>query len=435
MVITTATDTLVKNVENRGFGIINFGTDNKYPNYTRIISDNSAALKRVQQIYRDFVFGNGISTDTPFWKMIINPYGLRVDQLLRRNINDFSEHKGCAIQVVYNGAYEKIGFVPLPFETFRLEKPDDNGITKKVKYYKDWSAARIDKNKIQTFDVYNPDPSVIASQMEAAGGPDKYKGQIFYYGDNGEVKYPHNMFHAAIEDAITDIAAKNGRNANVSTNFMASHFFQLPFTFADYAKETGDTVESVTEDWQAKLANFQSAENLGKLMLFDNGMIDNEGKMRKVEITKLDLQNYDGMFSETEQTVKDNLRGQYRAPAILFDPVATGFSTDIMDAAYNFYNNITGTDRKIHEEIMTELFANYTNAEIVPHPLEIEPLSYLGYDEGGDGSPLAVQLGVGGTSAMQNILIDPVLTDNQKIETLQILFGLSEENAKKMMTK
>ena len=141
------------------------------------------------------------------------------------------------------------------------------------------------------------------------------------------------------------------------------------------------------------------------------------------------------MFKETEQAVKDNLRGQYRVPAILLDPVSTGFSTDIMDAAYNFYNNLTGVDRLEAEEMLRELFTNYTHPEILPASYEITPLSYLGYDEGGDGSPLAVQLGVGGTSAMQNILIDAVLTDNQKIQILQILFGLSEENAIKMMTK
>lgn len=43
--------------------------------------------------------------------------------------------------------------------------------------------------------------------------------------------------------------------------------------------------------------------------------------------------------------------------------------------------------------------------------------------------PLAVKLGVGGTQAMQVILIDAVLTLNQKKQLLIILFGLSEQDA------
>lgn len=376
-IVLTATDTLVTNVENKTYGINNFGTDNKYPNNTVVLADNSAALKRVMSVYCDFVFGQGINADNKnFWKRKINANGLRVDQLLRRMITEYGKHKGFAIQVVYNAAYEKEAFIPLPFECFRLAKPDDMGVIKKVKYYKDWSG-RIYKDQIIELDVYNPDPEVIEKQAMNAGGWEKWHGQIFYYGDNGEVKYPHNFFHAALEDVVTDIKAKNGRNANVSTNFMASHAIQLPFTFEDYANETNQTPEQVETYFKDIFTKFQSADNAAKLILIDNGLKDRDGKMIPWTFDKLELQNYDGIFEKTELTVADNIRGQYRTPEILINTVPTGFSTEIMESAYNFYNNITSGDRQIMEETMMELFSNYYRPEILPQTYEITKLSYI----------------------------------------------------------
>lgn len=49
-----------------------------------------------------------------------------------------------------------------------------------------------------------------------------------------------------------------------------------------------------------------------------------------------------------------------------------------------------------------------------------------------ESEPLAIKLGVGGTQALQSILADQGLTAEQKYYTLIYLFGLSEEQAKKL---
>jgi capsid portal protein len=161
---------------------------------------------------------------------------------------------------------------------------------------------------------------------------------------------------------------------------MGSHILQLPFLFKDVAAETGQTEETVKESIKASFATFQGAENAAKLLMLENNIKDADGKMVPIEIKKIDLQNYDGIFEKTENTVKDTLRGQYRCPAILLDPVSTGFSVDIMDAAYNYYNNLTGHDRQIFEEVMMELFTNFVNPQILPESYAIIPLKYLSND-------------------------------------------------------
>jgi len=50
-------------------------------------------------------------------------------------------------------------------------------------------------------------------------------------------------------------------------------------------------------------------------------------------------------------------------------------------------------------------------------------------------TPLAITLGVGGTQALQSILADPNISDESKGNILQIMFGISEVDAKRMVIK
>jgi len=51
-----------------------------------------------------------------------------------------------------------------------------------------------------------------------------------------------------------------------------------------------------------------------------------------------------------------------------------------------------------------------------------------------DDTPLAVKLGVGGTQALQLILADPNIDPESKRNTIQIVFGVSPEDAALMVT-
>jgi hypothetical protein len=213
MINYIATDTLTTNVESRNLGIVNFGTDNLYPNYSAIISTNSAGLRRCLNVFQSFVYGAGMTVNSGFWKMPVNIYGLRVDQLLRRLVSEYSTHKGFAFKVIYNAAFERVGVVPVNFEQCRLVFPDDAGRVTQIKVCKDWSAKRINAEDVKTYDAYTNDIDTIIRQVERAGGFDKWNGHLYYYGANGEVKYPHSMFHDVLEDCLSDIAIKKGKTA------------------------------------------------------------------------------------------------------------------------------------------------------------------------------------------------------------------------------
>jgi hypothetical protein len=377
MITLTATDTLVINKENRNFEIMNFGEDNLYPNNTRTISENSSAVKRCLQIFEKFVFGKGVTENDDFFKRKINPAGLRVDQFLRRLVQEYTKHNGFAVHIGYNGILEKTFVQVFPFETLRLPKPDDEGNVTTVKYHPDWSQRRIEKKDIEVYHLYTTDKDVILRQIEQSGGFDKFKGHIMYFGADGVVQYPHNSFHSVIEEAVTDIKLKKGRNANASTNFMPSHMVQFPFMFKDQTPYEHDHDGSVfKKEIMESLANFQGFENQSKLMAIENPLRDKDGKTVPLQIDKLDIQNYDKLTELTEKTVKDNIRGVFNIPAILLEVVATGFSTEIMEDMYSYYNHITADDRLIMEETLSEVFRGWKTDINPSGNFAITPLTF-----------------------------------------------------------
>jgi hypothetical protein len=111
-------------------------------------------------------------------------------------------------------------------------------------------------------------------------------------------------------------------------------------------------------------------------MAIENPVRDKDGKPVMLQIDKLDIQNYDKLTELTEKTVKDNIRGVFNIPAILLEVVATGFSTEIMEDMYSYYNHITADDRLIMEETLSEVFRGWAT-EINPSGnFAITPLTF-----------------------------------------------------------
>lgn len=378
MITLSAPDTLKINY-NKQLDIQAFGEDNKYPNSSYTMSLNSGALKQCVGIYSGFIFGQGMSESGGFWKAVINQSGLRIDQFARWAVNQYAIHNGFAFLVGYNGLLEPNSITPIPFEQLRFPKADDSQQVTTVKYYKDWTEKSIKKENIKTFNLYNPDKEIIARQIELAGGIENWPGQVYYFGENGLNKYPHNSFHSVLEDVVTDIKTKKGRNSSASTNFMPSAIIQVPFTFKDVTpyKETGDTdgLQYKGEVMETFL-EFQGNENAARLMVIENTSKDEKGNMIPFKIDKIEATNFDEIFGAVQATVKTNVRENYLIPEVLF-VLGKGFATDEIINGFNYYNHLTQHQRLIIEEVFTEIFSKWAYNINPSGNYAITPLKYL----------------------------------------------------------
>lgn len=426
--------------ENPAFYVQKYDFDNKYPQRVIDIVSDSGTAKTCLKLQRKFVFGGGLK-DTTFYKNKVN-HKQSVDKFTRKLIDYYTIHGGVAVHVNYNGLLQKRELSIVPFEYCRLVS-EGNENYGKIAVYDDWG--HVKKKKFSPTDIIYIDkynPSNVAEQVETCGGWENYKGQIFYF--NGELDdYNLCPFDSVLEDMLTEAQVKKFKHSTATDNFLASHLLITGKT------ESDDEAQEFDENLKA----FQGGDGAGRIMV-----LERESNEESIELKKIEIQNYDGLYEYTENSSRDSIIKMFLVPPVLLLRVAgsLGTSKEISDA-FDYYNGVTSDDRLIVEEILTELFSNYYYDICPSKDFSILPLKYskaiaseyLSYytkneiriangdseavDAKADVTLLAVTLGVGGTQALTAILGDAMLSIDQKKGTLKVLFGLNEEQVTQML--
>jgi hypothetical protein len=351
--------------DNKIDNIQSYDSDNNYPGRILDIIKASGTATSCVNLYSKFINGNGFR-DQKFWKSRVNRKGITVDKLLRYNTRDFARLRGIALHINYNALFQINEVSYVPFNHCRLGIEDGNNYVSKIALYSDWECKiekKVNKDKIDFIDVYNPDPNVILSQIEKAKGIENYKGQVYWYSFDGE-GYPLSSIDPVIEDVLTDAGIKQTRQYNVSKNFMAAHIFEYP-------KEFESEEERLQE--RENLKTFQGPEGT-RIMMYENTNNSEKG----VKITKLESNDTDKMFEITNRTCKDSIIESFTQPPILLGVAVSGKlgTADEIRDAYMFYNSMTSDERRIFEEIYTEIFSRYRNPINVTGDYSIIPLSF-----------------------------------------------------------
>ncbi len=400
---------------NRQHGIQNYDVDNAYPQRIEKAIDASGRTKQCLDVYFDFIRGMGFKE--PFHKVIVNEKKkLTVDKLLRKVIRDFSIHEAFYIHLNFNALGEIVSMDHVPFKEFRLGiENEETGLPEVSKHHRDWtkeSGQPFDSKKITEFNFFNP--SAIKDEVIRLGGLDKSNGQVYYFSV-AEMKYPKASCDPVLEDVVADDQSKQFRLNNISSNFLASHILEINECENDEEREAIDE----------QLVKFQGGKNGGKIF-----MMEKKGTETTFNLQKLDPPKMDGLYEHTETSVKESIRSRYKIPPVLVGDLVAGkmgTAQEIQDATL-FYNTVTADKRMIFEEVFTELFKYWHQPNANPdNDFSITPLTF------GQDSILVERLGVGGTQALQAVLVDTTLEPEQKKEILIQVFGILEENAIKMV--
>lgn len=371
---TTAVTKRITTSKYYSYNIQNYDTDNLYPQRTADIINSSISTYNAIKTFKKFIFGGGYN-DVLLSSQVINDKGQTFDQFLRKVSEEFVKYGGYSVLFNYNALYQFTNIQIMPFEYCRLGKLQEDLTVKQIAVCKDWTF--VNTKQIDYYDVFNPSPEVIEAQVEAAGGWDKYKGQILYYGMDGDMVYPLAHFESVREDAITETVIKSGKNHNISTNFLASTIIIVPFEFKDKTPYPDDEDGNLYfDEWVKSLSDFQGFDKSGKFIILENNIKDENGKSVPIDIKTLDIQNYDQLYKYTEESVANNVRKAFLIPPILLDTVSTGFSTEIMQAAYSYYNNVTYDYRLIFEELTKMIVENYERQLSTTNDFSIKPLNY-----------------------------------------------------------
>ncbi len=443
--------------ENKQDGILSWDFDNNYPERRRNVIGGSVTGMACLREYARYVNGQG-ATDKDFYKAIVNSKGLKGDAFIRRICWDKAFVDGVAVHVNYNALFDKVEATPVRIDDVRITI-DRTKAAVHPNWAKRKDKKRFVKKEVQLIDWYDPRPEVIQAQVDAAGGWDKYKGQIFYWTPLG-LTYPIAVWDASAIDMESEANMGTFRNRTSGQNFLASH---IVIVDGDDEAETEDEADlegvgresgsHYAQAVQSMLSDFQSPENAASMMVVKKPDADST-----FDVQKLELQNYDGLYEKTEASSKDSIIESFMIPkALLLRSSSSLGTSNEIENAKAFYNDITSDDRLVIEEILTEIFSNW-ETEICPSgdfsitPIAVQkiiPIDYKEFfttnemrasldqppaeDTEADTRTLAEKIGVGGVTAITAVIASKDLSPEQKKGTLTVVFGLDETEVDAMI--
>ncbi len=456
----------ISNVDLKSLGIRSYDSDNMYPQRMIDVVNDSGTAKTSLKIFKKFVKGSGLK-NTEFGKLKINEKGLTVNKFFSKFIDSYSMFTSVAIHFNYNGLGQKVSIDLVPFEYARIAH-EDSKTEGKIAIYDDWSHVKRTKFiKSEVKYIYKYDPANVLLQVKnievdeaeieanLVKGEDlemkikaekfkKFGGQVLYWTPRGSNEYPLAPFDAVVEDMQTEAQVKRFKKNTSGKNFLASHILI-----------TGVEEDKIkAEAFAENLKSFQGGDGAGTIL-----WLERESDEETIELTKVEIQKYDGLYEYTENSSQKNIRETFLVPEVLLAKANGGIgeSKQLSDAS-RYYNEITEDDRDTVEEILREVFSGWfydINPEeeysIIPlkfsRAIEKDYFQFYSEDEirvaNGDeprsvsfvkeDTPIGLTLSPEGIDSMTKIMTDQNLSDDNKKGSLMVMFGLNQEQADQML--
>lgn len=351
-----------------------YGKGNDYPQKVIYITQSSGTGEVCFKIYSKFIEGNGFA-DKILNGTIVNRKGETAGKLLHKCAADLRMFDGFALLVKYNGMLQADEHYHIPFEQCRLEINDKKEYTGRVAVHPDWntkSGKAFDSVEIKYINQYNP--KNVLAEIQSAGSPFAYTGQVYYFTMNGDFEYPTCPYDAVITDMLTEESVSTVKYRNAKHNFLPSGVLVRkgikPKTNADGTIDENDPLYLQQKASADELKRLQGDENSCKIWVTD---IDSDEE--KPEFIDFNAKNYDRQYEVTEKTVQENIGRMSMIPPILRGiDIGAGFGATLMQEAYAFMNSITTSERAALSGAFKEVF--------LPRAVQfadysIQPLNYI----------------------------------------------------------
>lgn len=359
-----------------------YGDDNLYPQTLRDIISASSTGSECSDRFADFIEGNGFNNEL-FSGYVVNRKGQTADDIHALVCKDVSLYNGMALHVNYNVYGEIVELHHIPFENCRLLEEDDNGYVAKIAVHPDWTgkkthkgkAIRVTKENIDYIDVFNPVKEVVLAQIESAGGIEYYKGQVLWVSMAGNNIYPIGKGDRVVTEMSTDEGLANVKYRNVRNNFLPSGMVITKkgthTTFDENGKEVEDA--SGNDSFSDMLVQLQGDTNSNKLL-----DVTLESDEEKPEFVPIVTQNYDKEFTVTDASVVERIYSAYgQEPWYCIRIGKVGFSGDILEDAFEYYNSIVSKQQRCIERAFQMVFRYWFEAANPSNDYSVQPLKYV----------------------------------------------------------
>ena len=333
-----------------------YGENNDYPQKVLEIVNSSGTGKLCLDTFCKFIEGAGFE-DEAFATAIINDRNEKTNTLLRKCARDLRAFDGFSVLVKYNGLGLPFEYYNIPFEHCRIEIDGNKEYTGRIAVHPDWGerlGIKFNMQDVRFIPRYNP--ASVLDEMIAAGGPEEYLGQIFYFTSDGELEYPMCPFDPVVTDMLTEESCSTVKHRNAKHNFLPAGILVRkgikPRTNSEGVIDKLDPYNQQQTESAEYIKKLQGDTNASKIWV-----VDVDADEEKPEFMEFKSANFDRHYEHTEKTVQENIGRMFLIPPILRGvDVGAGFGAELIKEAYNYMNSVTGNERQMIEVAFAALF-------------------------------------------------------------------------------
>ena len=392
-----------------GKDYVQWGDGNGYPDYLLELVKTVPTLRSIVQGTVDFIVGDDVSILPLVEGYAPGQMNLRGDTITEQVediARDYETYGGFALQVIraFDGSVAEVYYIDLRF--LRMNKEGD------VFYYSEKWGERGRRDAI----VYPAFRADIAGKWAGMSDEerDRNASSILYVKTTHSQVYPLPVYAASVKACEIERLIDEYHLSSISNGFASSLIVNF-----NNGQPTDEMKEEIERDFDEK---FSGPGNAGRVMFSWNKSKDNATTFDVPPITDFG-DKYNALSSHSRQQIFTAFRAN---PNLFGIPTeGNGFANEQYEESFTLYNR---TAVRPVQDMIAAAYAKIYGQEDV---LKITPFSM---GENGDAQvSLASQLGVGGTQAMMLVLESTVMSTEQKLGTLQVLFGLDEESAHKIL--
>lgn len=299
--------------ENTGKPYINYGVDNRFPNYLWDLYMKSALLQSIVNGTADYANGNGITySENPNVQRMAeeaNKDGETLEDIIKKLTIDYLVFGGFAFQIIYNKLEEVSEIYWLDFRNCRRSKEGD-----KIYYSDDWIKH---SNDFITYDIFNNEK--------------KTKSQVFYFkGHISRGIYPIPRYNGALPAIETSTEISKFHLNSILNNFSGNFIINF---------NNGQPTEDVQEEIERKVKQkFSGADNAGKFLVAFNDSKENGVTVERIQDDSFD-KKYESLRTDTYKEIFIAFRAIPQLFGYNLDN--DGFNTQEYESAFLLYNQTT----------------------------------------------------------------------------------------------
>lgn len=327
--------TISEKVNTRG-GYVEYGTDNRFPNYILELYQESPLFSAIISTLTDFIFGDGIIVnDKP--NNVCNRKNETIEEVTRKIIFDFSLFNGFALQLIRNSFGDIVEVNHINFEYLRINEEGTEV------YYNDWGNTKNKKQMIK-YERFNPNL--------------KQPNSILYYrGNNTRTAYPLPSFIGALKALEISTQIGNFHLNQILNNFTP----QLLVNF-----NNGIIPETEMEEIEnAFNEKFQGTNNSGRIVFSFNNDAEHATTLERIADD-----GFDTKYSALKEQVENDIFVAFRINPILIgvNNSNSGFTKQEFSEAFTLFQRTV--IQPIQQQLKRVLEQIFDKVEIKPFSID-----------------------------------------------------------------